>query len=279
MQKQFKNRPKLCKEFNFSKVEEYKGKFVVAVWWSNLTTDLIDQTIKLATKFNKPVHFVVDEYNISMFVKKSDTRELVLSTYKQKVKEYKKTPEFKAKVAKWKQDKKDQEVQKHKDFLTFVRKLNTGTESELRDLKAQWPHSLTALNTCIKAVTDREHTYGTAAYAMSLAAEVAFNYVGAKEGTTGFQASCATLDLIKRLKNIEGPYSILDYSDLLFPQSNRFSEIKESLNDPEMLKWFKAEAKKKLKESVKSAHPNVKKHWRRLANGERPWDIFKDQLR
>ncbi len=140
-------------------------------------------------------------------------------------------------------------------------KCEAQTEAEMREHKVSWPQSLDELNEYIISLTERQHDYGTSAYAMSLAAVAAFNYIGHKLGTTGFQASCADLDIIRRTRLIDGPFMLLRGHDMLFPQYDLQQKLREAMD--EWAQWASEEAGKLLAKDT-SAHPNVIAHWRKL---------------
>lgn len=141
----------------------------------------------------------------------------------------------------------------------------TATEEQLRDATVPWPKTLAELTDIIEGLREREHTYGTCVYAMSIAATAAFYYMASDLGVTGFQASCADLDVLKRTRSYKHGFQIIDYDKLLYPQYD--DELRLS---PEKLLADKStsaavvrEAKKRLLET-KSAHPDVVAHWRHL---------------
>lgn len=147
----------------------------------------------------------------------------------------------------------------------IVEILANGDETTLRELKVERPKTLEDLNRIIEAVTNRSHDYGTCCYAMSIAAEAAFNFVASKLGVSGFQASCADLDILKRTRHINGPFAIINGSDLLYPQYNVQDSVLQIIG-----KWqpWIAEECQKLIDSQKSdelVHPNVRAHWERMA--------------
>jgi hypothetical protein len=90
-------------------------------------------------------------------------------------------------------------------------------EKQMRDMKAPSPETVEELATFIKTLVDRPHSYGTCVYAMSLAAVAAFNHVAKKLGVTGFQASCADMDILARTRGLKFGH-LQDYDNLLFPQ-------------------------------------------------------------
>jgi hypothetical protein len=138
------------------------------------------------------------------------------------------------------------------------------TEQEMRDAKVPWLDTPEELIDYIKSITEQEHDYGTSAYAMSLAATAAFQYVASKLGTTGFQASCADLDFIRRTRMIDGPFILLKGHDALYPQYDLRESLDKALRDWEP--WMAEEAKKKLEsDRGLTAAPRVVAHWKKLA--------------
>lgn len=138
------------------------------------------------------------------------------------------------------------------------------TEAELRAAADPWPYTREQLLEYIDSLVERPHDYGTCVYALSLAALAAFNFVSRKLGVTGFQASCADLDFVRRNRNIAGPFILLKADDVLYPQYNLRERLGEALE--EWKPWLREEAKKKLSET-EHAHPNVIAHWKKLADG------------
>lgn len=137
------------------------------------------------------------------------------------------------------------------------------TESEMRDAAVPWFKSGDELTQYIKALVDRPHDYGTCAYAMSMAATAAFQYVAGVLGTTGFQASCADMDVLRRTRLLKGPFMFVKVEDALYPQYDLVGRVSEFI--AEQSGWLADEAAKKLAASEGHAHPNVIAHWQRLA--------------
>ncbi|AMO55571.1 hypothetical protein GZ77_09535 [Endozoicomonas montiporae] len=138
------------------------------------------------------------------------------------------------------------------------------TEQEMQKEKAPTLETMDELTTYINSLTEREHDYGTCVYAMSLAATAAFNHVASKLGITGFQASCADMDIIRRTRHIESPFALITAEKALYPQYDIKSDVDGYLNDWQ--DWLKKAARDKLKESEKeSVHTDVWAHWERLA--------------
>ncbi len=137
----------------------------------------------------------------------------------------------------------------------------THDEQAMRAEKVPWPKTIEELTAYIEKQVDGPHDYGTAVYAMSLAATAAFNYVAGTLGCTGFQASCADLDIVRRTRLIDGPFMLIKGEDALYPQSDLPANLSKALD--EWKPWMADEAAKKLAENPQ-AHPAVVAHWKAL---------------
>ncbi len=91
------------------------------------------------------------------------------------------------------------------------------TEEQMRDFKVPTFATIEELSDYINGLANRQHDYGTCVYAMSLSATAAFNFIAGKLGVTGFQASCAEMDILSRTRGWKWG-KILDYEQLLYPQ-------------------------------------------------------------
>ncbi len=140
-------------------------------------------------------------------------------------------------------------------------------EAAMRDSKAPWPKTPEELSAYIATLVDRPHDYGTSAYAMSLAATAAFQYVAGVLGCTGFQASCADMDILRRTRSIKGPFMLIDGEQMLYPQYDIPARVAEALDG--WREWAAEEAKKRLAEDGGTAHLNVKARWEELAAYEK----------
>ena len=153
----------------------------------------------------------------------------------------------------------------------YIEKLRTSSEQELRELDDPWPDTLEELNEVIAVLSARDHTYGTCVYAMSISAAATFNYQAHVQGCTGFQAGCAGMDMIRRTRSIDGPFRIVDYSNMLYSQyADKFSAtITKSTWE-----WLQEEAAKRLKEADEdghTVHEDVRKHWQSVVDGKVPF--------
>jgi hypothetical protein len=140
-------------------------------------------------------------------------------------------------------------------------------EKAMRDAEVPWPKSMDELAGYIDGLVERPHDYGTCVYAMSMAATAAFHYVSHRLGVTGFQASCADMDILRRTRGL-GWGKILDYENLLYPQYLTpkhfpgYEHLLEELRDE-----LAVEARKKLAENrLGPLSGAVFEHWTWLAN-------------
>ena len=136
------------------------------------------------------------------------------------------------------------------------------TEKTMRDETVPTPETVDELAAYVRSLVDGQHDYGTCVYAMSMAATAAFNHVAKALGVTGFQASCADMDILRRTRRLEGPFMLIDGEKALYPQYDLPQKLAEFLVD--IKPWLAKQAAKKLAEAP-GAHPNVYAHWRQLA--------------
>jgi len=145
------------------------------------------------------------------------------------------------------------------------------TEAEMKDFTVPTFSNLDDLTSFIREVTTMEHDYGTAVYALSLATTATFNHVASKLGVTGFQTSCADLDLLRRVRGIDGPFGIVLGSDMLYPQydlNDKIIEWKESWSG-----WAAEESARLYREFLRSEELSsyaaaVIRHWEAAAQSE-----------
>lgn len=142
------------------------------------------------------------------------------------------------------------------------------TEKQMQEAEPPKLRNLDGLTDYITSLVDRPHDYGTCVYAMSLAATAAFNFVASQLGVTGFQASCADLDIIRRTRGIKGPFRIVEYDNLLYPQycdSERFPSHRDLLNNKDVREHLRTEAARLLAET-EHASERVREHWSEIAS-------------
>jgi hypothetical protein len=137
------------------------------------------------------------------------------------------------------------------------------TEEEMRDDEKPWPKSRAELNAYLDKLEVEQLDYGKAVYVMSLAAIAAFNYASHIVGASGFQASCADLDFMRRSRRLEN-FMIVDLNDAMYPQTDPLRKVSKWLNENKQVLAEKAQ--KELDEKHELVHPDVERHWRSLAN-------------
>lgn len=138
------------------------------------------------------------------------------------------------------------------------------TEKQMRDAEVPWPDTAEELSAYVTALVDRPHDYGTCVYAMSMAAVAAFNYVARKLGVTGFQSSCADLDVLRRTRGFEWG-KLLNYDNLLYPQYANSEDHFPAAST--LLEENRVELAKRAAEKLKdpeSGSPEVRAWWSRL---------------
>lgn len=136
------------------------------------------------------------------------------------------------------------------------------TEQQMREATVPWPATIEELVEYINSLTERTHDYGTCVYAMSMAAVATFNYVASKEDCTGFQASCADLDILRRTRSIDAPFMIVNLNDTLYPQYDKLADVQEFIT--KNAKWRKDRAIELLKKNPDLSN-RVSEHWKQLA--------------
>lgn len=151
-----------------------------------------------------------------------------------------------------------------------VKKAGVPTEKQMRDAEVPRMDSLADLTNYVWGLADRPHDYGTCVYAMSMAAHAAYRYIANHLGVSGFQASMADLDFLRRARGIEGPFMLVTADKLLYPQYEPLLEVEEWLNGSSTRQWAKKEAQKLLAEQGKFARPSVVARWRELVKVEVP---------
>ena len=142
-----------------------------------------------------------------------------------------------------------------------IAEAGAATEKEMREADVPRITSAEQLADYVGALVDRPHDYGTCVYAMSMAAVAAFNYVAHELGVTGFQASCADLDILRRTRDLEWG-RVQDFTNLLYPQyEDRFTGLDALLC--EHREELAKRAAKLLADSPGAA-PGVVAHWHAL---------------
>jgi ribosome modulation factor len=138
-------------------------------------------------------------------------------------------------------------------------------EKDMREADVPWPKTLDELTKYIDQLVDRPHDYGTCCYAMSMAAVAALRHVAHKLGVTGFQASCADMDILRRTRDFDWG-KFVNYHNLLYPQywdTDSFP-TPESIMNSDAGAEVKKQAAKEL--ATTSGADTIRAHWQRLVD-------------
>ncbi len=136
------------------------------------------------------------------------------------------------------------------------------TEKEMKEAIAPTFGTIEELQQYINGLVTRDHDYGTCVYAMSLAAVASFNFVASKLGVTGFQASCADLDILRRTRHLDCPFVIISADNELYPQYDNVAKLQECRES--WSEWVSNKAKVYLEDKTGAA-TSVIAHWEKLA--------------
>ncbi len=243
--------------------QEDKGQFIeLDIYAGSKISEACVEAAELAQRLGKDVKFVFNDTAVLVHPRDStpDLEAKWHTDYEANAKRYRESDEYKAAEAK----RLDELAQKRAARMTEA----ATTEAELRVAESKWPYTKEQLIEYITSLTERSHDYGTCVYAMSLAAVAAFNYVSHQLGVTGFQASCADMDFIRRTRNYKGPFMLINGADALYPQYDLESKLSEALR--EWRPWLKEQAAKNLSENSGHAAEGVVAHWRKLAAYHEP---------
>ncbi len=164
-----------------------------------------------------------------------------------------------------------QQTQRSNQDLSHMKTTST-TEAELRAEQAPVPKTIEELNEYIASLEAIVPDYGIAVYVVSLSATATYNYLSYKHGMTGFQASCADLDIIRRTRHLECPFMLVKADDMLFPQYDMYQNLSDAMR--EWMPWASQRATELLKDTT-GCHPSVVKRWHLLAVSRDSLPIFK----
>lgn len=223
----------------------------------------ISAVAKIAIKEaqTEDVFFTFNELVIP--VTKKDTVESVCQRYDDLSDQRRKDYEGSDEQKQHQKEREERVQQQRQAFADFVENLKSADEEQLREMKSRRPQTVEDLMSVFASLTTRPHDYGTSAYAMSIFAEAAFNLMAHQMGASGFQASCADLDFIRRTRLIDSPFAIITADDMLYPQYNVTEKVAKMLDD--WRPWAKEQATTLLQDKT-VAHPNVIAHWKSLVD-------------
>ena len=123
------------------------------------------------------------------------------------------------------------------------------------------------LSQYLKELIEYKHDYNTSGYAIYKALLATEMMIAHQLGTTGFQHGYAQLQYIKATKMSKTGIAFLDFDQLMYPQYDLESKVKEWIEEHKTSPEFIKEVKRKIAEDDKAdfkAHPNVRDHWERL---------------
>lgn len=118
------------------------------------------------------------------------------------------------------------------------------------------------------------HDYGTICHAITAAAIAAAWAVerGPQGGITGFQAGAIMWEFMEHWNGIKAPARLIEYKDLLYPQSAaKFTRISS-----ETWEFVQKKAKENLA-SKEIAAPSVIAHWESIVAGKVPFGLTVSQ--
>lgn len=230
---------------------------VIEVGPGDEITRTIRQSLELANKETCAVSFVFNDHRVT--VTPGDDPDAIYRKWQADLEKFararRESPEY--------IEQERQKAEKDKQEREAVMVESATDEKAMRESSVPWPKTPEQLSQYIASLVSKEHDYGTCVYAMSMAAVAALNYVAGHLGVTGFQASCADMDIIRRTRHIDGPFMLINGADALYPQYDLPGRLAEAMD--KWKPWLKEQAQKNL-DSNTSAHPNVIDHWKKLAS-------------
>ena len=141
--------------------------------------------------------------------------------------------------------------------------LRTSGEEQLRTYKVPSIHSEEDLLNTIRTLVNRDADYGTSVYSTSIAATATFNYLAHCKKITVFQASCADLDILRRIRGYDTGFMVIDYDKLLYPQyedriHGYWQYVKENLTALAQV------ARRLLSENHGATSSLIVDHWKKI---------------
>lgn len=129
------------------------------------------------------------------------------------------------------------------------------------------PETLEDFIKMVEAVEGSHHTYETIADSLTDLTVAFFNYFASKHGMTGWQASWAQLQFIKKTRNMEAPFMIVDSSKLLYPQYDILVDVERFLEEskPELAKIAQERLDELKDDDLISL--NVLERWKEISKG------------
>jgi len=145
--------------------------------------------------------------------------------------------------------------------------LKTMTEKQLREWAVPYVKTREELDAILNNLSTRKQDYGTCVYSVSIATVATYNYMNTVVGSSGFQAGCADIDFIARVRGLKNGFQIIDFSNVIYPlyfnNTEKFPNATDILLNN--LEVIAIEVQKRLKDykenGSKGIHPDVLNHW------------------
>lgn len=115
--------------------------------------------------------------------------------------------------------------------------------------------------------------YNRAAEVLAEVAQLAFDYAVSQVEPSGFQASWAALDFVRRVQRIEGPFSLVRADDYLYPQYD--GKVKDWLEGEGVRDYLRDQAQAKItaaSTSPRNPSRGVLERWSLLAVHPDEWE-------
>lgn len=139
------------------------------------------------------------------------------------------------------------------------------TEEQMREMEPPRLETIEDLTTYLQMLEGEADDYGKCVYCMSLAAWAAFNFMASKIGATGFQASCADMAFVTKVRGLKHGWRLIDYGNLLYPQYCDETEMPGwETHLRQNIDTLGLAAEKLLSQESKFVAESVTQHWRML---------------
>lgn len=152
--------------------------------------------------------------------------------------------------------------------------LNEKDDKELIEgwYKQAKEQTIASLGDFVGSMMNQQHDYGTVCHAIAASTMAGFYAADHHEeqgGITGAQAGMIGGIIVGKLMMIDGPFRIVDYEKLLYPQHEKHFTISLSKSSWE---WVQQIAQDAWDESANGA-PSVRAHWDSIIRGEVPFGL------
>jgi len=125
-----------------------------------------------------------------------------------------------------------------------------------------------------------ERAYAMAIDTIAQGTYEAFQYMCKRLGATEPQAVEASQMSFRRIRDIDGPFSVVRLEAFLSPDSEPLVEMADFLNEDEVVGWLRDKASELLKSQ--EAPADLKAHWRMIAQApdkKQLWQMLSGMMR